>query len=441
MQGTVLAIGILCSVLVLTLRPHYALVVYITALLWFPDYLRVSIGTIDISVGRIVVTVLLFRCLNNDQLRSRFKWSQLDKWVSLSMVVYVGMTLITQPTFASIENRGGFVIDTWFTYLATRLIVTNREKLVSIIKCIGIALIPLAILGCVESVSGWQPFEPLKSLRPWHQTTGTEEIIRDKRWGFTRAVGPFSHPILFGSGFTLFLPLIYYLRHEKNNWRLKAYILSVVAIIGALSSMSSGPWVMTIVVIFCLIIERYQQWARHILKFFILSCVILEILSNRPLYYVIFSRASQLGGAGWHRARLIEVAINHFGEWWLAGYGGNDPGWGPHFGMSFTDVTNEFILTGVRYGLAGLTILCIVLVVALRGLISARKKTTNPTDRSLYWALGCILLAVTVVWMSVSFFGQLIPLFYCVLGIIGSSIYFTANKSIKIKKLLIYNNS
>ena len=139
MQGTVLAIGILCSVLVLTLRPKHALVVYITALLWFPDYLRVSIGTIDISVGRIVVTVLLFRCLNNDQLRSRFKWSQLDKWVALSMVVYVGMTLVTQPTFASIENRGGFVIDTCFTYLATRFIVTNREKLVSIIKCIGMA--------------------------------------------------------------------------------------------------------------------------------------------------------------------------------------------------------------------------------------------------------------------------------------------------------------
>jgi hypothetical protein len=441
MQGTVLAIGILCSVLVLTLRPKYALVVYITALLWFPDYLRVSIGTIDISAGRIIVTVLLLRCLNNDQLRSRFRWSQLDKWVALSMIVYVGMTIITQPTFASIENRGGFVIDTWFTYLVARFIITDREKLISIIKCIGIALIPLAILGCVESVSGWQPFEPLKSLRPWHQTTGTEEIRREMRWGLTRAVGPFSHPILFGSGFAMFLPLIYYLRHEKNNWRRKAYILSVVVIIGALSSMSSGPWVMTIVVIFCLIIEKYQQWVRHILKFFIFSCIIVEILSNRTFYHVIFCRASRLGGAGWHRARLIDAAIENFNEWWLAGYGGKDPGWGHYFGMPFTDVTNEFILAGVKYGLAGLVILCIVLVVAFRGLISARKKTTNPADRSLYWALGCILLAVTVVWMSVSFFGQLIPLFYCVLGMIGSVSGFGEFRRVLVKRVILNHQS
>lgn len=436
MQGTVLTIGILCSVLVLTLRPKYALVVYITALLWFPDYLRVSIGTIDISVGRIVVTVLLLRCLNNDQLRSQFKWSQLDKWIALSMVVYVGMTLITQPTFASIENRGGFLIDSWFTYLVTRFIVTDREKLISIIKCIGIALIPLAILGCVESITGWQPFVPLRRFRPWNPMTGTEEIRREMRWGLTRAVGPFSHPILFGSGFAIFLPLIYYLRHEKNNWRTFAYMLSAITVVGALSSMSSGPWVMIIVILFCLVMENFKQWLKPMLKFFILSCIVVEILSNRPLYHVIFSRASQLGGAGWHRARLIDVAISHFSEWWLAGYGGKDPGWGHYFGMSFTDVTNEFILAGVRYGVAGIIILCIVLIVAFRGLISAHKKTTHPADRSLYWALGCILLSVTVVWMSVSFFGQLIPLFYCVLGIIGSTIYFGKIRQAKKRKIV-----
>ena len=440
MQGTVLAIGVLCSVLVLTLRPRYALVVYITALLWFPDYLRISIGTIDISAGRIIVTVLFLRCLNNDRLRSQFKWTQLDKWVALSMVVYVGMTLITQPTFASIENRGGFLIDTWLTYMVTRFIVTDREKLISIIKCISIALIPLAILGCVESITGWHSFEPLKRFRPWNPMTDTEEIERKMRWGFTRAIGPFSHPILFGSGFTMFLPLIYCLRHEKK-WHKQAYKLSVAAIIGALSSMSSGPWVMVIVVIFCLAMERYKQWVKPMLKFFILSCIVVEILSNRNLHHIIFSHASQLGGAGWHRARLIDVAIQHFSEWWLAGYGGKDPGWGYHFGMSFTDVTNEFILTGVLYGLAGLIVLCIVLIVGFRGLILAHKKATHPANRSLYWALGCILLSVTVAWMSVSFFGQLIPLFYCILGIIGSMSGLGELRQVKMRRVVLNHQS
>jgi hypothetical protein len=440
MQGTVLAIGILCSVLVLTLRPKYALVVYITALLWFPDYLRVSIGTIDISVGRIVVTVLLLRCLNNDQLRSRFKWSPLDKWVTLSMVVYVGMTLITQPTFASIENRGGFVIDTWFTYLAARFILTDREKLVSIIKCIGIALIPLAILGCVESVTGWQPFVPLRRFRPWNPLAKTEEIRREMRWGLTRAVGPFSHPILFGSGFAMFLPLIYSLRYEKN-WRTFAYMLSAITIVGALSSMSSGPWVMIIVISFCFVMENYKQWLKPMLKLLIISCIVIEILSNRTFYHVIFSRASQLGGAGWHRARLIDAAIEHFNEWWLAGYGGKDPGWGHYFGMSFTDVTNEFILAGVKYGIAGIIVLCGVLVVAYKNLISAYKKSTHPAMKSLCWSFGSILFAITVVWMSVSFFGQLLPLFYCVLGMIGSVSGFYEPRRVLLKRVILNQQS
>jgi hypothetical protein len=443
MQGTVLAIGILCSVLVLTLRPKYALVVYITSLLWFPDYLRVSIGTIDISVGRIVVTVLLLRCLQNDQLRSQFKWSQLDKWVAFSMVVYVGMTLITQPTFASIENRGGFVIDTWFTYLVARFIINDRKKLISIVKCISIALIPLAILGCVESITGWQPFVPLRRFRPWNPMTGTgtEEIRREMRWGLTRAVGPFSHSILFGCGFAMFLPLIYYLRHEKDNWRRLAYIFSVVAIIGALSSMSSGPWIMIIVLLFCLVMENYKQWLTPMLKFFVLSCIIIEILSNRTFYHVIFSYGSQLGGAGWHRARLIDAAIRNFNEWWLAGYGGKDPGWGNYFGMSFTDVTNEFILAGVKYGIAGIIILCCVLIIAYKNIISTYRKSTHPAMKSLCWSFGSILFAVTVAWMSVSFFGQLLPLFYCVLGMIGSVSELCEYRRVHVRRVMLNHKS
>ncbi|MBN2180477.1 MAG: hypothetical protein JW715_01085 [Sedimentisphaerales bacterium] len=440
MQGTVLAIGIICSILVVTLRPKNALVVYITALLWFPDYLRVSIGTIDISVGRIIVTVLFIRCLNNDLLRSRFEWSQLDKWVALSMVVYVGMTLLTQPTFASIENRGGFLIDTWLTYMTARFIITDKETIIHIIKCISIALIPLAILGCIECLAGWQPFVPLKRFRPWNPTIETEEIEREMRWGFTRAVGPFSHSILFGCGFAMFLPLIYHLRYEKNYWKRLAYIFSATNMIGALSSMSSGPWVMTIVVIFCLLVERYKKWLKTMLKLLILACIGAELLSNRTLYHVIFSYAGRLGGAGWFRARLIDAAIDHFGEWWLAGYGGKDPGWGHYFGMSFTDVTNEFILSGVLYGLAGLMVLCIVLFVAFRNLISAHKKATSPASQSMYWALGCILFSVAVVWMSISFFGQLVPLFYFILGLIGSSSLFPAERRNRIVKVLKVNN-
>ena len=420
MQGVTLTIALILSVLVITLRPKYAFVVYIVGLLWYPSYLAISIGTIDIVVGRFVVAVLLMRCLSDDKIRTKLKWCRLDTLVTLSMVVYVGAYLITQvePLSATIEGRGGFLMDTWCAYLATRFIVTDRTKLISIIKCVSIALAPLAILGVIESVTGWQPFALLQRFSPWYG--GSEVFVSGERFGFARSLGPFSHSILFGGVFAMFLPLIYCLRHEKGDWQSLTYVISGIVLLGALSSMSSGPWVMAIVAIFCLVMERHKHLVKPLFIFLIISCIIIGIASNRPFYHVLVSYANPLGGAGWHRAKLIDVAIEKFDEWWMIGYGSKDPGWGHYFGMGHSDITNEFILKGVRYGILGVIALCAVLAKAFQSLISTYRKQRHPVAKSLCWAFGSLLFSLTVAWMSVNFFGQLVTLVYCSFGMIGS---------------------
>jgi cell division protein FtsW (lipid II flippase) len=180
---------------------------------------------------------------------------------------------------------------------------------------------------------------------------------------------------------------------------------------------------MVIVVIICLAMENYKLWVKPLFIFFLFSCIFTAIASNRPFYHVLASYANPLGGDGWHRARLIDVAIEHFSEWWLIGYGNEDPGWGPYLGMVHTDLTNEFIATGVRYGILGIIALCAVLTIAFLMLVRTYKKMENIELKSMCWSLGSILFAVVVTWMSVSFFGQLVSLFYCILGIIGSFPY------------------
>ena len=420
MQGVTLTFALVLSVLVLTLRPKHALVAYIIGLLWYPAYLAVSIGTIDILVGRFVVAVLLMRCYFDDRLRRKFTWCRLDTLVTLSMVVYVGAYMITQvnPIGQTLEGRAGYLMDTWCAYLAARFIVTDRKKLISIIKCISIALVPLAILGIIESATGWQPFAALWRFSPWFR--GGESYVSEGRFGLARAVGPFSHAILFGGVFAMFMPLIYYLHREKGQWQSLAYVLLGIALLGALSSMSSGPWVMVIVVIFCLVMERNKQFAKPLFILLVFSCISIGIASNRPFYHVIASWANPLGGAGYHRAKLIDLAIENFNEWWLVGYGDKDPGWGEFLGMGRTDVTNEYILNGVRYGILGVIALCAVLAKAFRSLISTYRRLTNPAMKSLCWAFGSLLFSVAVAWMSVSFFGQLSTLVYCSIGMIGS---------------------
>jgi len=422
MQNTTLIIGILGSILVVLLPPGLALAAYFGVLIWYPDYLRVSIGTIDISAGRIVITVLLLRCLLNGQLRDRFVWSRLDTWVAFSTAVYIGMYFITRPlTGLVIENRSGFLMDTLLVYLAARLCTPDRAALVAMIKSISLILVPLAMLGVIEAVGGSYWYRSLHQYCPWR--SDIPEIQR--RWGLTRAQGPFSHPIMFGSCFVMFLPLIWALRHQRGYWAKLAYLLSAAGVIGAMSSMSSGPWGMLMVVIFCMAMERYSHRVKSVLALFVLMCVFVGIVSNRPFYHKLLE-VGNLGKGDWYqRAKLIDSAVETFDQWWLAGYGGKDPGWGAASGMAFTDCNNEFLLKGVQYGMLGVIALAGTLVIAYRGLVRAFKETSDKELRSLYWAMGCALTGVIVIWQGVSFFGQSVALFHCLLGIIGSSFALT----------------
>jgi len=429
--GITLIVAVIFSLLVVVLRPSYALAAYITALLWYPHYLVLIIGAIHLPASRIVVLLLLLRCLYDNQIRSKFIWSRLDTWVTLSMVVYVGVDFITIPFSDAMINRGGFLFDTWFAYIVVRLIITDRPTLTIVIKCISVVLAPLAILGVIESITSWKPFLSLCQDSEWFYHWESYEA----RWGLTRAIGPFEHAILFGCCFAMFLPLIYYLRHQKRPWNVLAYVFSGTAIVGCMSSMSSGPWMMATVIIFCLAIEKHRQLVKPLLIAFVLFCVFIGVVSNRPFYHVIISYADPVGGAGWHRAKLMDLAIEHFNEWYVVGYGGRDPGWGSSLGSGKTDVTNQFILSGVEYGVLGIIALCSVLATAFGGVIRMYKRTGNPELKSLYWSFGSVLFSVIVVWMSVSFFGQMISLFYIILGMIGSSIGFITNEGRNFKRI------
>jgi hypothetical protein len=438
MQGITLAVAIIFSLLAITLRPKVALAVYITAMLWYPSYLAVSPGGFNITVGRVITLVLLARCLGNIELRRNFKWCQLDTWVTVAMFVYVGAYFITLPFAKAFQNRSGFLVDTCFTYFIARFYITNRDSLITVIKIVSLVLVPLALLGVIEACTGWQPYLATMRYCPWY---GYEQgISQSARWGLNRAIGPCSHSILFGGSFAMFLPLVYYLRHLKNIWHILAYVLSGVVLVGILSSMSSGPWVMAIAMILCLALEEHERWVKPLIIFFVFLCIFIGLGSNRPFYYVIASYANPLGGSGWHRAKLIDLAIEHFGEWWPVGYGEKDPGWGPSLGMANTDVTNEFVLAGVRYGIGGVIVLCGVLITAFRGIVFIYRKVTDPEIKSLCWCLGSILFSVIVAWMSVSFFGQLGPLFYLALGIIGSSFSFVPDTADYIKQPFPYQN-
>jgi len=421
MQAVTLFISAIGSLFVLILKPPKAFAVLVAVLLFYPMFLTVQLGTLDFKASRIVAAALLFRCLVTPGLRKRFKWNNLDKWVVFGMAVSLVIPLIAikGPKMQILERWSGGIMDTFFTYLVARFCITNLSSLVSAIKAIAIVFVPLAFLGIAECLTGWQPYIALTRFCPWYEAVA-QKITRV---GLYRATGAFGHPIRFGAGFALFIPLIYWLRHERGYWHKLAYVLTFIVMLGVLSSMSSGPWMMAIIIIGCLILEHFKYLIKPLIIFMISSCFLVDIISNRRFYDVLVRYVNPIGGSGWHRSRLMHLAIDHFNEWWLVGYGGLDPGWGPSLGMEWTDITNQYIVAGVRNGMLGVIALYGVLATAIYFVVRGHRAAKEPALRSLYWALGSTMVMVAISMFGCLFSAQAGVLYYGILGIIGSSLH------------------
>ena len=421
MQALTLTLAAIISCAVLLLRPARAFSVYIIALLFYPVYLVVRLGPLDISMARIVVAVLLLRCLLDTRLRAKFNWCRLDSWVTFGAIANFCIALVawTLPMAKSFENSSGHLMDTYFAYLVARLCLTDYKAVVTSVKWVAIALVPLAILGVVESCTGWGPYYKLIGYCTWQEVTEPTLNIRS---GFYRAIGPFNHPILFGAAFAMFMPMVYWLRHQGGSWRVSSYIIVGILTIGCLSSMSSGPVMMLVFVSCFLLLERHKNYVKPVLIFLAISCVLVEVLSNRTFYHVLASYADPLGGSGWHRAKLIDIAIEHFGEWWLVGYGMQDSGWGAALGMSWADITNHYLVAGVKYGMLGVIALCGTLAASVIMLVRLHHSSKDSLLRSWYWAMGSIIVAFIISFNAFHVFGQTEILFCCILGFVGSSV-------------------
>ncbi len=327
------------------------------------------------------------------------------------------MPLFSSSTMRILENRAGRLPDTYFAYMAARHCLVNHRSIVTAIKWVALAAIPIALIGVVESYTGWQSFNVLQVYCPWQNVTEPQLNLRS---GLYRAIGPFNHSIVFGASLAIILPLAYCLRHEAGHWRKTTYLLVVLTTMGVLSSMSSGPVTMVLVIILCLTLERFRYLVKPLLVFAACSCVAVEIISNRSFYRVLTAYINPIGGSGWHRAKIIDLAIERFGEWWLAGYGGRDPGWGPSLGAIWTDITNHYVVAGVENGLLGIVALCGMLVTSLYMMIRLYRSTQDPALRSWYWALGSAIVTLAISFNAILFSGQAGTLFYCILGFIGS---------------------
>lgn len=417
MEGLTLLIAALGAVVVVAATPLYGLIAFLGILLIYPDYLRVSIGSVDISACRIVITILLLRTLCDRNLLRRFQWKTLDSFVLLAMSIFAVTLIFTSDIMHVLENRAGFLMDTFFVYVATRLIIVDHRSFVTLAKATALFTVFLTVHAVTETFTGKSLYTGLGQYCPWADTKGMEY---QTRFGLNRAMGPPGETILFGLSFASLVPIIWILRHEPAPWGRWSYLLTFIAICGVAATISSGPYLALLVVLGCLALEYSKSLVKPLIVLFFLGCAAIEVISNRHFYHVLADYTMD-PATGWYRARLIDVAIEQLPNYWLSGYGFVDPGWGPMINeLPRTDAVNDYVVHAITYGLFGLLAYLAVLGCSIYGVVRTYAITRSAWMKSCCWALVSSMLGLLIAMWSVSLFGQMVSQFYWLIGLHGA---------------------
>lgn len=370
----------------------------------------IEIGPLSFPIIRLLVLVGFVRVLFRRE-RPAGGLVGMD-WL---MVAWGAWALCSSPFHENPQTaltfRLGFVYNALGVYLLLRAFCVRSEDVTTLIKVTAILLVPVALEMLSEQVTGNNLFAVLGGVPQ-------DVAIRKGRF---RAQGPFSHAILAGTVGAVCAPLMVGI-WRKSPWVAMTGLAACVAMV--IASASSGPLLSLSVSGAALSLWRWRHLTRHMRIAAVVGYILLELVMKAPAYYLI-ARIDLTGGStGWHRARLIESAITHFGEWWLAGtdYTRHWMPTGVSWNEDHTDITNYYLKMGVIGGLPLLALFIAVMWCGFRYVGDAlRASTETPIeDRFLTWALGASLFAHAATCISVSYFDQSVVFLYLTLAVISS---------------------
>jgi hypothetical protein len=400
-------LSILCTVILFGSRVAAAVALIASACLMTMNQM-VVVGPFHFHFFQLIILAGFVRAVARRELFD-LRRAKIDVAVLAWLVVLVVTSWGHRDPNAHFVTILGTAFNTVLVYFLFRAFVRNVDDVTGVTKWfIGILLV-LAVTMVAEKASGHSAWERFGIV--------VQEVRREK----FRAAGPFNHAILAGSVGAAAVPLLVALR---SRWRtfVMAGIVACLVIIWACAS--SGPLVALASGIFALCLWPYREYRRLVVWTGLAGLVLLEIVMKDHVWYLM-ARVDLVGGStGWYRARLIDQALTHIGEWWLAGsdYTRHWMPTGVSWSPDHSDLVNHYVALGVTGGV-GLVIAHIVtLTLAFKavGHTLDRYPDASQRQRFLVWALGSVLFGHTINSLSISYFDQSIVLVYFILACIGS---------------------
>lgn len=385
----------------LVLPRHLAILPLLVGCCYMTVSQSVNLGPVNCTVIRVLVATGIVRVLMRGE-KVAGGMVGMDKlmlawmtWIVLSSSIFPGDKSPFVFNLGQAYNIGGI-------YFLIRIFCSDLRDLVGITKIIAWLLAPIAIEMIMEHLTGRNLFSVF----------GAYLNMRDNKF---RAQGPFAHAILAGSVGGACFPLMVGIWQKHRRESIIGMIACLV-MVGA--SNSSGPIMSLMIAVFALIIWRFRDQTHHMRMGAVIGYLALEMVTNRPAYYIIDYIDLTGSSTGWHRARLIQSAIEHLSEWWLAGtnYTRDWVATGVSSSPNHTDITNYYLLMGVWAGLPLMLLFIVMIWTGFRyvGRVVRKQELLEADGPFIVWSLGAALFAHTATCISVAYFDQsYVFMFFC----------------------------
>lgn len=399
---------VLLGVLTLALPRRQALVPFIIAACTIPMAQRFVIAGGDFTLLRLLILFGAARVLSRNEMRGVI-WTGMDTLVMLWCVsCTLIMTLQHGPDI--LVNRAGWSYDILGTYFLVRCFIRDWDDVLAFARGTSWTAVPVMGFFALEWVTRYNAFSIFGGVRE----------ITWIREGRMRCQGAFSHPILAGTFWAATLPLIWMLWHEGVRAR-QLCIMGTVGALGVIMACSSSTPLMSVAAVAgSVALYRFRDSRRFMWIGLFVVLSLLHLVMNQPVWHLL-ARANIISGStGWHRFKIFDAFVNNFDRWWALGE--PDPmSWGV---WEMRDITNQYMIEGLRGGLLTLVVFVALLAVAFRYigrmLHTARARRAGFAVEKRIWLLGAALFMHVVTFFAVSYFGQMITIFYIQLGLISA---------------------
>jgi hypothetical protein len=428
MSVVTIAIILIIAILIILVPRKYTPLLFFIGVCYFTIGQEIIVGPAHFYVFRILITFGIIRIIVRKEYTS-LKIVTLDKAIIFWALCMIITGTLLNKNMEGFINRTGIAYDALGSYFVFRVFIQGTEDVATITKLLLILFIPIAIAMVMEQLTGRNLFSLLGGVPEFSPV----------REGRIRSQASFSHPILAGTIGAVTIPLAITLFWQKNSKRFAKFGLVICAVI-VITSASSGPAMTTLLGLFGLFLWRYRQYLRQIIAFTLFTVLVLSLFMKAPVWFLI-ARIDIAGGSdAYFRAALISSAIDHLKEWWLFGtnYTRHWMATGVSWSPDHTDIVNNFIYMGVIGGLPTLISFVMVIIHAFKTIKKTlalyAQKTFN--EIIVIWAIGSILFANVVTFISVRYFDQLVVFWYLNLAMIAS-LYSQADTSLSAESLSI----